>query len=78
MGNATRYNKMDNDLTKYKFIDNDEIIMELNLNTKNISFYKNKKYLGIACKNIETGDNINYRLAVAMYDANDSVKLAYL
>eukprot|EP00483_Globobulimina_turgida_P009485 UN09504 len=45
----------------------DKISVELDLETKTISFYVNDKSQGIAYDNIETGDNIKYKLAYTTY-----------
>ena len=49
--------------------------MELNLVKKNISFYVNNKYQGVAYENIDIGENIQYRLAVCMYGKDNQIEL---
>merc|ERR1712129_165340 len=45
-------------------LDGDILCMELNMKDKTLRFARNGKDYGIACKNIETGFHIYYRLAL--------------
>ena len=46
--------------------DGDVIQMILKMKKKEIDFFKNGRYQGVAFKNIATGKKINYRLAISM------------
>ena len=55
--------------------ENDTILTIIDFNKKTISFQINDKDQGIAYKNIQTNEKINYRFAVCTADVDDSVTL---
>ena len=54
------------------FEQGDVVRMELNLSTGTIIYYINDESQGIAFKDIEKGDDIKYKLAVELYNDEDS------
>ena len=54
---------------------NDIVCMEVNLIDKTIKIYLNDKDKGIAFKNVETGDDIKYRLSVTLLNIQTSISL---
>ena len=64
------------DATKFLDFDNwNEIVIILDLNMKRISFHIDGEDKGIAFEDIACGDDICYRLAVTIYDSDDSVEI---
>ena len=56
-----------------KIKENDIIKCYLDLNTYNIGYYINGKYLGELIKNIKP--NIKYQFAIALVDKSDTIKI---
>ena len=51
------------------------LTMELNLNSKELIFYIDNICYGPAVKNIKTGDNIQYKLAITLYREDLTIKI---
>ena len=54
---------------------NDTIDMELDMNKKQLIYYINGIYQGIAFKDIKYGNNINYRFVITLYYKDSTVSI---
>ena len=59
------------EICSYDIGQGDTVTIELDLIKKTISFYINDKWKGIAFSNIDTGENIKYKLAVKLNNLHD-------
>ena len=53
----------------------DTLIVELDLTEKQLKFYVNDEYQGIAVKHLPSKSNLDYRLAVTMYREGHQISM---